>query len=149
MLCLVASFYIAIFNTVVLDKKDIPGGGTYYFPADGDVVTKDFLSEIATYLHEFGAIKSAEITQYTPEEIGKVTSSSWYNRQQRTKVLLLSGSPRHSWHSTFVSLDRGLAPSGGNLSIPPPISWKVSRRSCECIRARRNSSVQTGDCLEG
>ena len=72
---LVADFYARLFNAVALEGKDLPGGNAYYFPTDGDVVLSDYLSKIAEALHEFGAVKTAEPTQYTSEELAKARIS--------------------------------------------------------------------------
>lgn len=68
----VTNFYLKMFETVVLEGKTIAGGNAYYFPTGGDIPAKEFMTKIAEALHEFGALPSAEIIRYTPEELAKV-----------------------------------------------------------------------------
>ncbi|TCD67483.1 hypothetical protein EIP91_012344 [Steccherinum ochraceum] len=66
-----ADLHVEIFNKAVLEGKDIAGGSAYYFSANGDVVFADWLSLVAKALHKYGALKSADMTPFTDEEIQK------------------------------------------------------------------------------
>ena len=56
----------------VLDDKPLAGGNAYYSAADGEVVFGEVATEVARVLHDLGVLKTAEITQPTPEEIAQV-----------------------------------------------------------------------------
>jgi len=67
-----ARLYITLFDAVSgPGGREIPGGNAYYGSTDGYVVARDYLTKIAKTLHEFGLIKTAEITQYTQKEMKK------------------------------------------------------------------------------
>ncbi|TCD67969.1 hypothetical protein EIP91_011770 [Steccherinum ochraceum] len=66
-----ADLYITLFNQVVLEGKNVAGGSAYYFTANGDVVTGDWMPIVAQALHKFGALKTAEITPLSMDELQK------------------------------------------------------------------------------
>ncbi|KAH8094661.1 hypothetical protein BXZ70DRAFT_352304 [Cristinia sonorae] len=65
-----ARFFVTLFNAV-LDGKQIAGGKAYYTTVDGEVVSRDYQIKLAEVLHELGYLKTAEITEYTAEELAK------------------------------------------------------------------------------
>lgn len=72
----VANLFLVIFNTTVIDGKEIAGGSAYYFASNGDLVSKDMMTKAAQALHKYGALKSGEVTEFTPDELKKVSNSS-------------------------------------------------------------------------
>ncbi|TCD60872.1 hypothetical protein EIP91_009378 [Steccherinum ochraceum] len=66
-----ADLHVALFNQAVLEGKKIAGGSAYYFSANGDVATADWAPLVAKALHKYGALKSAEITPFSAEELKK------------------------------------------------------------------------------
>ena len=71
-LFVVADLHVMLFTQAYLEGKNIAGGSAYYFSANGDVVTKDWLPVAAKALHKYGALKTAEIKPFTAEELQKV-----------------------------------------------------------------------------
>ncbi|THH28631.1 hypothetical protein EUX98_g5553 [Antrodiella citrinella] len=65
----VSQLYMILFTAVVIDNKEIAGGKAYYFAGSDDAVAKDFMSRMAVAMHKYGALKTAEITPFTPDEI--------------------------------------------------------------------------------
>lgn len=68
----VANLFLVIFNATAIEGKEIAGGSAYYFASNGDIATKDWMTKAAQALHKYGALKSSEINEFTPEETKKV-----------------------------------------------------------------------------
>lgn len=71
----VADLHVTLFDQAVLEGKNITGGSAYYFSANGDVATADWAPLVAKALHKYGALKTAEITPFSAEELQKVSRS--------------------------------------------------------------------------
>lgn len=72
----VANLHLLIFNATALEGKEIAGGSTYYFCANGDLAMGDWMRKAAQALHKYGGIKSSELVEFTPEEKQKVPNPS-------------------------------------------------------------------------
>lgn len=73
---IVANLFLVIFSAVVIEGKEIAGGSAYYFASNGDLVFKDMTTKAAQALHKYGALKSGEPTEFTSDEMKKVTNPS-------------------------------------------------------------------------
>ncbi|TCD61922.1 hypothetical protein EIP91_007714 [Steccherinum ochraceum] len=66
-----ARLELMIFDAVVLEGKEIAGGNAYYFTANGDAVSKEWIPKLAEALYKGGAIKTPDVSDVTPEELQK------------------------------------------------------------------------------
>ena len=69
-----ADLHLKIFTDVFFENKNIAGGGNYYFAANGDVQTKEYLSRMVKSMYKYGMLKTDEVDQIRDEEFKKVYS---------------------------------------------------------------------------
>ncbi|THH30481.1 hypothetical protein EUX98_g3696 [Antrodiella citrinella] len=106
-----AQLIVTMFNTVVIKHKEIAGGKAYYFSANGDVVSKEYLSRIAHAMHKYGLTKTADITEFTPEEIAKWPILNAFAINSRTtdaRSRSLGWAPVHTVPEFLDSIDESI-----------------------------------------
>ena len=82
-----AKLYLTIL-AYVIDGKPLDGGKAYYAAVDGEFVAGEAGAKLAQYLHEFGVLKTAAISQITTEELVRVRQQSTF----RTSSTLIPSS---------------------------------------------------------